>query len=177
MLRFSGCPLPRGRDAMAITSWRKEKHDWGKFWPKVLRKPGCWTWLAGKNTAGYGSFWFHGRLVMAHRVSWMLEHGPIPDGLFVLHHCDNPPCVNPKHLFLGTARDNLIDAISKGRHHAPQPRHGEQNSSAKLTQQYVSKMRHLRCQGKTYQQIADLFGICKRTALLACKGITWKHVA
>ena len=95
-----------------------------RFWPKVKKGLGkdCWIWLAGKSSAGYGSFrtdaWKH---VYAHRLSWELMRGPIPDGLLVLHHCDNPSCVNPDHLFLGTNRDNVLDALKKGRLAVPPP--------------------------------------------------------
>jgi hypothetical protein len=80
------------------------------FAGKYTKGPaGCWIWKGV--TTGYGTF----RGQAAHRVAWQIEHGLIPDGMMVLHRCDNPPCVNPKHLFLGTARDNAQDARSKGR--------------------------------------------------------------
>ena len=98
-----------------------------RFWPKV-NKDGpihptlgtrCWLWTAGTNGHGYGAF--HpgpGRRGMgkAHRISWTIANGPIPDGLGVLHRCDNPPCVNPAHLFLGTDQENHRDMDAKGRH-------------------------------------------------------------
>jgi len=90
-----------------------------RFWEKVdIRDPDeCWPWTKSCNPWGYGKFArVHGDIVPAHRMAWELTHGPIPDGLFVLHHCDNPPCCNPyKCLFLGTHQDNMRDMASKGR--------------------------------------------------------------
>lgn len=96
-----------------------------RFWPKV-NKSGpiirqelgpCWEWMAAREKKGYGKFGVSNprRLVKASRFVWELERGPIPEGLWVLHRCDHPPCVNPAHLFLGTARDNNRDTASKGR--------------------------------------------------------------
>ena len=77
-------------------------------------KNGCWLWAKAVNTNGYGYKWHKGKLHHAHRVSWELNRGPIPDGLFVLHRCDVKLCVNPEHLFLGTQTDNMRDAMAKG---------------------------------------------------------------
>ena len=86
-----------------------------RFWSKVLKTPTCWIWIATRNTTGYGQFSLFGKLVVAHRVSYELSKGPIPTGLRVLHHCDNPPCVRPSHLWLGTQKMNMEDASSKDR--------------------------------------------------------------
>ena len=94
-----------------------------RFWAKVDRasSDACWPWLATHGRFGYGEFKVggrSGRSVKAHRVAWELTHGPISDGLFVLHRCDNPPCCNPGHLFLGTHADNMRDMAQKGRQRA-----------------------------------------------------------
>lgn len=75
----------------------------------------CIEWTGAKAGNGYGTVWMAGRMAYAHRVAWEKENGPIPSGMCVLHLCDNPPCTNPAHLFLGTQRDNVADMLSKGR--------------------------------------------------------------
>lgn len=75
----------------------------------------CWEWEGSRYPSGYGAVKWNGRVIGAHRLAWIEAFGPIPDGLDVCHHCDNPPCVRPSHLFLGTRSDNMRDAVSKGR--------------------------------------------------------------
>ena len=90
--------------------------DIDNFWDKVSKEDpkSCWEWN-GAMSSGYGSFHYNGKTESAHRVSYRINIGEIPDGLFVCHHCDNPKCVNPNHFFLGTNGDNMRDAIKKGR--------------------------------------------------------------
>jgi hypothetical protein len=90
-----------------------------RFWAKVKKTETCWTWTAYRDPQGYGTFSVGPRAThaphRAHRVAWELTNGQIPDGSLVLHRCDNPSCVNPKHLFLGTHQDNQRDKVAKGR--------------------------------------------------------------
>ncbi len=89
-----------------------------RFWPKVQKSDGCWTWLAAKDHLGYGKIGAGTRKegeLLAHRASWIINNGAIPDGLVVCHRCDNPSCVRPDHLFLGTMKDNTMDMVRKGR--------------------------------------------------------------
>ena len=86
-----------------------------RFWAKVDKSGPCWIWTAGRFATGYGCFRLQGKSLKAHRVAYELEVGPIPLGLNVLHRCDVPLCVNPAHLWVGTARENNADMLEKGR--------------------------------------------------------------
>ncbi len=88
-----------------------------QFWDRVAKthEHGCWIWIGPRDAGGYGRW----SKVLAHRHSWQEANGPIPDGKWILHHCDNPPCVNPAHLYLGTVVENVRDAVVRGRHYRP----------------------------------------------------------
>lgn len=145
-----------------------------RFQEKVLQKNdrGCAEWNGSKYPSGYGSFWFEGRVQVASRVAWLLFRGPIPDGLWVLHECDNPPCVNPDHLFLGTRQDNVDDMDSKGRR-ASLP--GELNPKSKLTAKDVVAIREL-SGTKSQRELAAKYGVTKTAIRLIQQGKNWSHV-
>jgi len=103
-----------------------------RFWSHVNKTDYCWEWTASKYPFGYGCFKANGKKFGAHRFSWILANGPILYYLFVLHKCDNPSCVNPDHLFLGTQRANMRDRMKKWRHV-----YGEKSKASKLTESQV----------------------------------------
>jgi hypothetical protein len=158
-----------------------------RFWTKVqvLGEADCWEWQAFRSKFGYGKTGVGGRVHFAHRVAWELTYGPIPDGIRVLHRCDNPPCVNPAHLFLGTMSDNMQDMWDKGRHEPPkkQPKpapigraRGERHGLAKLTAEIVLLARQQAAAGTTYQALALQHGVTKQAIRYAVLRHTWKHV-
>lgn len=161
----------------------------GRLWAKVDKRgpvsPGlgrCWVFTGGTDKAGYGQFWFEGRNDRAHRVAWVLTHGPIPEGegyhgTCVLHRCDRPQCVRPTHLFLGTARDNTEDMDSKGRRVTGERRRGSDNHSARLTEVDVRAIRQA-FSGR-YGQVTELarqYGVTQPAMRAVVLGQTWKHV-
>lgn len=126
------------------------------FWSKVLLGPGCWEWT-GCLSQGYGTFSIRGgkgEHERAHRFSWKIHFGPIPDGNDVLHQCDNKPCIRPDHLFLGTQAENMADAASKGLLNR-----GEKNGHAKLTAADVLAIRDLMGIGVRQAAIARQYGV------------------
>ncbi len=136
-----------------------------RFWGKVRKSENCWVWTRGRCIDGYGKFWVVDRTIRAHRASWKIHYGRVPDGLQVLHRCDNPPCVRP---------DNMHDKENKGRY---APRLGEDNSGAKLTAEDVMEIRRLRRETKLPQQeIADLFGIDRKNVSHIERRKTWAHL-
>ena len=159
-----------------------------RFWAKVDKSGECWEWTAGTYSTGYGQFWHGSGYGAAHRISWELHFGSIPDGLFVLHTCDNRKCIRPDHLFLGTKRDNAIDAIQKGRMRAIPPgyttyrdewkRFGRDNANAKLTELDVVAIRDAR-ENHTVPvaQLAKNFNVSERTIRRVIRRSLWSHVS
>lgn len=123
-----------------------------RFWAHVQKQDGdaCWLWSGGKSV-GYGCLRVSGKSVLAHRFSWEIHNGPIPAGLVACHKCDNPACVRPDHLFLGTQVENIKDMWLKGRGHAPDVKYGSAHHNAKLTEEQVQEARALYAAGGVTQ--------------------------
>lgn len=135
---------------------------------------GCWNWKQGRFSNGYGAFSECGRTRKAHRGAWEAVNGPIPEGMLICHHCDNPQCVNPEHLFLGTGADNMNDKVRKGRANAPR---GSQHHKSKLTEHDVSIIKMLLDLGVQGQRLATLYDAHKMTISNIKTGRRWTHVA
>lgn len=157
-----------------------------RFWEKVDRSGGalaCWLWLAGvfQSGDGYGAFTVTtGLVVRAHRYAWELLCGPIPPGMEVCHNCptgDNPRCVNPAHMFLGTQTDNMRDMREKGRQGKPNPVMGTRHHNAKLDPDAVRAIRVALAAGEAKTVIARRHGVDPATIANIERGRIWAHVA
>ncbi len=182
-----------------------------RFWAKVDKngptmphmQTQCWVWTAGCIGDGYGRFRIRRKGTLAHRVAWLIHYGCIPDGLCVLHRCDNPPCVRDDHLFLGTKADNAHDRDIKGRHNGgrgdrhglhlhPESRatgerngshvhpecvcRGERNGRAKLNEEKVKRVFQLHCEGWTQKGIANELGVGRSIIGYILSRKKWAHV-
>jgi hypothetical protein len=132
------------------------------FWSLVDKNgpSGCWIWKGCSLKRGYGQVRFNGIKQSAHRMSWILVKGAILDGLWVLHKCDNPPCVNPEHLFLGTHEENVKDCVAKGRALGPR---GEMQGNSKLTRDQVLEIRERIAEGESDVVLGQAYGVSGRT--------------
>lgn len=142
------------------------------FWARVSRDPlGCWIYEGrSANSYGHKKFSLYNRGMSAHRYSWSVVNGPIPEGLCVLHSCDNPGCVRPSHLFLGTPRDNTHDARAKGR-----LAHGSRHPHAKLTEEIAHEIKERLARGESNKEIAQQMGIAYwHVSNVKYQGL-WRH--
>lgn len=176
-----------------------------RFWEKVERGDGCWTWTGHRSRAGYGKFQIDGRAVPAHRVALMMTGATFLPGQMACHRCDNPSCVNPNHLYIGTAKDNARDKLLRGRSNNPtgdrhgshtkpestprgdkhytrrRPdlvRRGERHPNAKITPETVAAIRGMAEEkpSRTQADIAAMFGICQSAVSQIIHRKKWTHV-
>jgi hypothetical protein len=137
-----------------------------RFWEKVDKSGDCWVWTGATVRTGHGKIYAHGHPTAAHRLSYEWSYGPIPEGLCVCHRCDNPPCVRPDHLFLGTIADNNHDSIGKGR-----------SATARLTETQVREMRaSYAAHEGSFARLAQRFGVNPSTVGLIVHRKLWAHV-
>lgn len=189
---------PSGAEQSRESSLCLDEKAQARFWKKVNKQGpipdaaiygnigSCWVWTALKNRKGYGRSWVNKNTFLAHRVSFVIAGNLIPKGFGVLHKCDNPSCVNPAHLFVGTRCDNNKDMVKKGRN-AKGEKHGsytqpesvlrgEQAGRAKLKADQVLQMRLLRSGGESLKSLALYFGICISQVSQICAGKRWTHI-
>jgi hypothetical protein len=165
-------PKPGARYRRGHSAKRQFGSPEQRFWARVVKTEGCWTWTGKPRiTFGYGELYVGNGKASAHRYSWLLHNGPIPPGLHVLHRCDNPRCVNPTHLFLGTPADNSADMVSKDR----QAR-GERSGNAKLTADQAREIWRRRSTGEPLRSIAADYGVSPDLVCKIARGKLWKHL-
>lgn len=146
-----------------------------RFWSKVNKKDQdeCWVWQGAKEAQGYGKLATTGaqKGMKAHQASYKIHFGEIPKGLCVCHKCDNPPCVNPNHLFLGTHAENMRDKVLKGREY---DRRGEKNPNVKITWKKVAEVIRLVKSGKTQVEVAGMFDLSQNAVSRIVSGKSWR---
>lgn len=163
-----------------------------RFWSRVDKTDDCWNWTGPKTADGYGRLYREGKTIRAHRLSYEMHHGPVPSGLIVCHRCDNPSCVNPDHLFVGTGAENIADCEAKGRRNVParsgdfhwtkrrpdRVAKGQVFSRSEITDELVRRLRARYAEGGiTQRELAAQHGISHKNLSLILAGKTWKHVA
>lgn len=155
------------------TFGQRSKTTEQRFWEKVSKGEDCWEWLSAFSSRGYGVFWKgrEERSVFAHRYSYELAKGPIPEGMVIMHSCDNPRCVNPDHLSYGSIRDNALDAMHKGRL-AEGVRNG---GGRKLTEDQVREIWNTR-KSIGCKRAATVFGVSSQTIKSIRNGRIWRSV-
>jgi hypothetical protein len=162
---------------------------WHRFWSYVDKTPGhgpngdCWLWTGGRSGSGYGSFRYADKMWPAHRFIYWAAYGPFDLELDILHKCDTPACVRPSHLEPGTAEDNMLDMVQKGRNPSvvmgkkwAEWARGSKSKVSKLSEADIPEIRRRIAAGDSQRKIAKAFGVNRRTINKINYGITWGHV-
>lgn len=153
------------------------------FWHALGTTDACQNWTGNSVTGGYGRAFFEGRHQLTHRIAWQITKGPIPDGYQVCHQCDNPPCCNPRHLFLGTAKENMRDCVAKGRRvaNAGSFTGGTDHPNATLSPEQVAEIRTTpyrrgSCvdRGSDWE-LSEKFGVKRQTIGKIRRGLRWER--
>lgn len=185
-----GCPRPVNARGLCNTHYMQQRRAGllpigtrargtleDRFWRFVEKTDGCWNWTGRSlNKKGYGQIGMGGKgakHITAHRLSYIIHNGNIPEGMIILHSCDNPNCVNPSHLRSGTQSENILEAIAKGRKTPPKlPYHsGETHPSAKITE---LQAREIKFSGRPLKDLSKEFGLSYTTVRRIRAGIIWK---
>ena len=171
-----GVTFPNRGAYMNHGRYSKTCTDEARFWSRVDKsKPdGCWPWTGYRQKFGHGYIGRGRRWILAHRYAWELVSGPIPDGMWVLHKCDNPPCCNPAHLYIGDRSANMADCYNRRRH-----TYGEKNSHAILTEKDVLEILQNRPKPRqrgAVQSIAAKYGVSINAISAVLAGRSWKFL-
>jgi hypothetical protein len=179
----------KNRRTMGVMPYVAKRTPSERFWKRVIKAgpDECWLWDKPNHSRGYGQFGIGWKQYLAHRVSWELANGqPVPEGLEVRHTCDNPPCVNPAHLLIGTASDNMRDMVERDRgptgDRAPARRYpermprGEAHKRSKLTAMQVVTIRARALAGVSYCALGREYGVSDATVRRAVKRVNWAHL-
>lgn len=150
------------------------------FYSKITKDAsGCWLWNGVLDKKGYGRIFVNRKRYFAHRLSWIVHNGEIPQGMYILHKCDNPTCVNPDHLFIGTQKDNVDDCIEKGRRkHVAESLcriYGSKNGGARLTENDVIEIKKRLSVGEQQKRLAIEYGVGRATIWDIAHGKTWSN--
>lgn len=166
----------KGRPLRFLPGHHKMQPTEERFWSQVDKRgpDECWIWTGSPVGNGYGYFTMgRGHRVYAHRFSYERANGPVPSGLDVLHKCDNPPCVNPNHLYAGTPTENVRDCREHNRLNPPR---GSRSGTARLTEELVIEIRHAHECGQSSASLARQYGVGESTIGNIVNRKTWNHI-